>query len=136
MSGKISIFLLIMFPSIGFAKNPFQDRLVLLNNEIIALQIKIKISGRFDYQIWGKELLALENKIFLLRKETSEDYLKYQTYGSEFNDLMAHVTQLAQLKLDVLSSYKRTNSNFYLEKYNQLNTTYTDLYGRLLLSSW
>lgn len=121
---------------IGFAKNPFQDRLVHLNNEIIALQIKIKTSGRFDYLIWGKELLALENKIFLLRKETSEDYLKYQTYGSEFNDLMAHVTQLAQLKLNVLSSYKRTNSSFYLEKYNQLNTIYTDLYGRLLLSSW
>jgi hypothetical protein len=136
MRGKISLIILLMIPMIGLAKNPFQDRLIVLNNEIIALQIKIKTSGRFDYLIWGKEVLALKEKIFLLRKNTSEDYLKYQTYGSEFSDLMYHVTELAQLKLDVLSSYKRTNSNFYLEKFNELNGIYTDLYEKILLSNW
>lgn len=136
MKGISLLILLKFIPLVGLSKNPFQDRLVNLNKEIILLEIKIKTSGRFDYQIWGKEVLALEDKIFLLRKNTTEDYLKYQTYSPEFSDLMTHVTQLAQLKLDVLSSYKRTNSSFYLEKFNELNQIYTDLYEKILLSNW
>ena len=135
---KFIVILILLFGKSLFclANNPFQDRLAKLNNDIILLEIKIKTSGRFDYVIWGKELLSLREKIFKLRQNTNEDYLKNQTYGSEFSDLMGHVTDLAQLKLDVLSSYKRTNSSFYLEKYNQLNSVYTSLYEKILLSNW
>jgi len=129
-------FFLLVISFVGKSNNPFLDRLSNLNNEIISFQIKIKISGRFDYLVWGKELLELKEKIFVLRQDTVKDYIKNQTYGSEFSDLMGIVTDLAALKLEVLSTYRRTDSSFYLDRYNQLNSVYTPLYGKLLLTNW
>ena len=118
------------------ANNPFLDRLTKLNQEIIFLQIKIKIADRLDKTTLKSEIIILKEKIIRLKQDTQKDFINNQTYSSEFNDLMGIVSDLANLKLDLLTTFKRTESNFYLEKYNQLNTAYTDLYGKLLLSSW
>lgn len=136
MKKIIITFCLLLFSFFCLANNPFQDRLSILNREIILFQIKIKSSGRFDYLVWGEEFLNLKEKIFLLKQDTQKDYLRNRTYSSEFSELMGLVTDLAQLKLEVLSTYKKTDSIFYLERYNDLNNSYTNFYEKILLTKW
>lgn len=125
---KIYTLGLILFSIFVFSQNSYQKNLYQLNEEINSIQKRLK-QNKLTTEIMV-EKFEIVKSLNRLSEETQLAALNREI-DDELGTLIDFACEIGKQKINFLESYKKFNNKFYLQKFEELDSTYLSIYLKI-----